>query len=195
MSTALPSSTPPHFLHYPLAYEHDRFDRVQGRCDACGLVRDLRYAGAMSGPGRPDYVCAWCVADGTAAERLGVELNDRSWIEGVPEEAFVSERVGHVGPVDVDEARTVAYRTPAYVSWQGSRWPSHCGRPCAFTGHVGAHDLLPHLAEPDLAADVDGVVGHDREFVLGYLEAEGDMAGYLFTCLVCGAHRLHVDVI
>lgn len=97
------------------------------------------------------------------------------------------------GAVDPDEAVEVSSRTPSYTSWQQEEWRSHCGRPCAFIGDIGASRLADYTHEPDFAADVDGGLGWDPELLRTQLSEGGDLAGYLFECLTCGAHRLHVD--
>jgi uncharacterized protein CbrC (UPF0167 family) len=62
-------------------------------------------------------------------------------------------------------------------------------------GFVGADGLEEYLDEPAFAADVNGGIGWEPEVLRTYLEREGDLSGYLFQCLTCSAHRLHVDVI
>lgn len=179
----------PTFRFNPNAYELGLFERAAGSCDACGSVRGWRYRSSFYSRRKVEHLCPWCVADGSAAAVFDGEFSDYAGIEGVPFEP------GAPTLVDLDEATEVATRTPSYTSWQQEQWRSHCGRPCAFLGDIGAADLTPYLDEPAFAADVDGGLGWDAALLREHLTAGGDLAGYLFRCLKCGAHRLHVDAI
>ncbi|OZF47598.1 hypothetical protein CH292_19445 [Rhodococcus sp. 14-2470-1a] len=68
--------------------------------------------------------------------------------------------------------------------WQGEC--DACGRPSDLKYQDSFYSV-------DFAADVDGGTGFESDVVRKYLEVEGDLSGYLFQCLTCGAHRLHVD--
>lgn len=187
MHASVTSGELPYFRFHPNAYDLGAFTRADGRCDACGMDRAVRYTGSFYAVDEVDYICAWCVADGTAAARFEGEFSDYACIEGIPHEP------GLPATVDVDEAMEVSTRTPSYPSWQQEEWRSHCGRPCAFLGDIGASGLHDFLDEPDFAADVDGGLGWEPSLLRTQLSAGGALAGYLFQCLSCGAHRLHVD--
>lgn len=185
----------PAFRFHPDAYATVFEDRT-GTCDACGHLRELRYTSSFYSVHRPGHLCPWCIADGTAARVFDGEFSDRAGVEGAaddPDVAGSHDTHGTRVPTDAREVLEVTTRTPSYVSWQQERWPSHCGRPCAFIADVGADGLAPFLHEPDFAADVDAGAGYGGELVRQWLTAGGDLAGYLFECLTCGAHRLHVD--
>ncbi|MFI9813795.1 CbrC family protein [Saccharothrix variisporea] len=175
--------SPPTFRFNPNAYELGFVVAERVRCSCCERDRDWRYRGSFYTTASDVRLCPWCIADGSAAERFDGEFSDWSGIDGV----------GSVPPVDAEAAREVATRTPSYPSWQQEQWRAHCGLPCAFLGFVGADDLPALLPDPVLEADVDGGLGFPGELVRAYLSREGTLAGYLFRCLVCGAHRLHVD--
>ncbi|MFJ4160209.1 CbrC family protein [Microbacterium testaceum] len=178
---------PPTFRFHPNAYALGMFENTVGVCNACGQVRPMRYTSVLYSAHDVDYICPWCIADGTAARVFDGVLNSFEGIEGVPR--------GEALPlgVDLDEAREVSERTPSYRSWQEEEWRSHCGRPCAFVGDIGSAGLGAYLDEPDFAADVHSGQGWEPAVLRRYLRAGGDLAGYLFQCLTCGAHRLHVD--
>lgn len=183
---ATPDSLP-QFRFHPNAYQLGAFEAVTGTCNACGKDRALRYARGFYAIDRVDYICPWCVADGTAARVFDGAFSDYFGIEGVPRDPAAQ------ATVDIDEAIEVSERTPSYPSWQQEEWKSHCGRPCAFIGDIGAASLSDYLDEPDFAADVNGGTGWDPSILRTALRAGGELAGYLFRCLTCGAHRLHVD--
>lgn len=146
----------------------------------------MKYDAGFYSRDEPAYICAWCVADGTAALKFDGQFNDFSAIDGIG----YAPRVWTVDPRDAEE---VSLRTPSYPSWQQEEWRSHCGRPCAFIGFVGAHELPFYERESDFAADVNGGLEWDPELLRRRLRRHGDLAGYLFQCIQCGAHRLHVD--
>ncbi|WP_181034343.1 CbrC family protein [Arthrobacter sp. GMC3] len=177
----------PIFRFHPNAYDLDIFEVLDGVCEACEMPRAMRYKSSFYAMEDVEYICPWCIADGTAARVFDGEFSDAAGIEAIPEGTSFS--------VEVYEAESleVATCTPSYVSWQQEEWRSHCGRPCAFLGDIGANDLPQYLTEPDFAADVNGGLGWDPASILNDLERGGDFAGYLFRCLSCGAHRLHVD--
>lgn len=175
------------FRFSPNAYELGLFEVEDGICQSCGFRRSMRYTSSFYSREDVSYICPWCVADGTAARVFDGEFTDRASIDGVPHDRTM--------PITVDEveAEEVATRTPSFPSWQQEEWRSHCGRPCAFLGDIGSSDLAPYLEEPDFLADVNGGLGWNPDLIRTRLRAAGDLAGYLFRCMTCGAHRLHVD--
>ncbi|WP_181243347.1 CbrC family protein [Glaciihabitans tibetensis] len=178
---------PPVFRFHPNAYDLGVFEAVEGTCEACMSRRTLRYTSSFYSIEEVNYICPWCVADGTAARVFDGHFSSYTAIDGIPSDP------GLPATVDVAEAMEVATRTPSYSSWQQEEWRSHCGRPCAFIGDIGSSDLGQYLHEPDFAADVNGGLRWDPAVLRRYLVAGGELAGYLFRCLSCGAHRLHVD--
>jgi uncharacterized protein len=186
MGNAPTSETPPSFRFHPNAYALV-FENVDGVCDACGLDRGIRYTSSFYSVSDVEHLCPWCIADGTAARVFDGEFSDYAGIEGAGGDP------ADPTTIDAAEALEVAACTPSYTSWQQEEWRSHCGRPCAFLGDIGSEDLAAYLVEPDFAADVDGGLGWDPDLLRTHLTAGGDLAGYLFRCLTCGAHRLHVD--
>lgn len=175
----------PVFRFHPNAYSSGVFEQSAGVCEACSTDRELRYTGSFYAVDEVDYICPWCIADGTAARTFEGEFSYYAGIDGTSPDSSV--------PVAADEALEVSTQTPSYESWQQQQWRSHCGRPCAFLGGIGAAELEMYLDEPDFASDVEGGLGWAPELLRSRLEAGGDLAGYLFQCLTCGAHRLHVD--
>ena len=59
-------------------------------------------------------------------------------------------------------------------------------QPPRFRFSPNAYDLGLFVAD-------DGGAGFPGETVRRYLSHGGDLAGYLFQCLTCHRHRLHVD--
>lgn len=178
---------PPVFRFHPNAYELGIFAAAEGVCDVCKKTRELQYTSSFYAVQELEYICPWCIADGSAAREFDGEFSDEVGID-----ATSNER-GVVVPTNAAEVIEVATRTPSYPSWQQEQWRAHCGRPCAYVGDIGADNIARYMDEPDFAADVNGGLGWDSALLLEHLSAGGDLAGYLFQCLSCGAHRLHVD--
>ncbi len=176
----------PVFTYHPNAYTI-AFEAVDGVCDGCGQSRTLRYRGPFYAARKPDYLCPWCIADGSASARFEGEFTGWTDIEGVsPDPADPPPTIPREHLLEICE------RTPGYPSWQQSVWLSHCERPCAFLGFASGEDLLSILDQvrPDVAA----VNPRDADGVLECLTRDGEMVGCLFQCLQCGQHRLHVDL-
>jgi uncharacterized protein CbrC (UPF0167 family) len=75
-------------------------------------VKSVGGSGAMSiaqtyGVRELTTVCPWCIADGSAHEKFGVEFTDWASIGG-----------GHWEAVSEEIANEVAFRTPGFSGWQ-----------------------------------------------------------------------------
>ena len=149
-------------------------------CVACGLARGFVLAGQPYGIGEYlDCICPWCIADGSAHEKLSVEFSDAAFVgawglcETVPETVI----------------EEVTYRTPGFESWQGDKWFTHCGDAAAFIGVVGYKELL--RAGTDAIEAVRQDSGFSREewsrFVT-IIDKNGSPTAYLFQCLHCGQY-------
>lgn len=137
-------------------------------CARCGLARGWVYRGPLYSRDRPEAVCPWCVADGSAAERFGAAFTT---VDGAPDD---------VPAAVLDE---VLHRTVGFSGWQQERWMFHCADAAAYLGRAGWDELegLPDAVE-SLVVD-----GGARD-VLPYLHRDGDATAYLFRCRHCGTH-------
>ena len=176
----------PNFKYSPNAYNIDVFEEIEGVCSVCNQTRQLKYDSSFYSMEEPEYICPWCIADGSAANKYDGEFNDAIGIET----PFGYETDNEVKRSFDSKILAVVQRTPSYVSWQQEVWLSHCNEPCAFIGYADTETIQPILTE--LEADIENA-GYGREVVLQHLSKEGSLVGYLFRCLHCGAHRLHVD--
>ena len=72
---------------------------------------------------------------------------------------------------------------------------SHCDEFCAFKGYVGWKEIKPFKdeLEDDLEQIMDDFDYDEDELKENLVNGSG-MQGYLFECLHCGKHRLHVDI-
>jgi uncharacterized protein CbrC (UPF0167 family) len=176
----------PKFKYSPNAYKINVFKEEEGICSVCNQQRKIQYNSSFYSEEEPEYICPWCIADGSAAKRYDGEFNDAAGVE-----TPLGYNSDDVLKATFDEQITeVTQRTPSYVSWQQEVWLSHCNEPCAFIDYAESEMIRPFLHE--LEADLEGS-GYDSDLIEEALSKEGSLVGYLFQCLHCGTHRLHVD--
>ena len=139
--------------------------------------RNLKYTGSFYSVEEPEYICAWCIENGKVAKMFEGEFNDYAGIEN-------SENINKELLLEISE------RTPSYISWQQEVWLSHCNQPCKLLSYADAKTIEPFLDE--LNDDIENI-GYEPEMIREHLSKEGSLVGYLFQCVNCGQHRLHVD--
>lgn len=172
----------PQFKYHPNAYQLDLFVEVKGRCSVCHEERSLKYEASFYSEEDPEYICPFCIADGRAAKKYQGEFNDYCGIEGVsPDPNDPSPTIPKEMLLEICE------RTPSYISWQQEVWLSHCNEPCAFIDYADTKTIAPFREE--IISELDSI----GEETLEYLSKDGDCVGYLFQCVQCGKHKLHVD--
>lgn len=175
----------PQFKYHPNAYKLDLFEKEDGICSIYNQQRDLKYVCSFYSVDEPDYICPWCIANGAAAQKYDGEYNDYCGIEGVssnpndPSEKINSEFL--------DE---ICLKTPSYHSWQQEVWLVHCNEPCQFIAYADSETLKPIWDE--VKADIEEN-GYPVELIQDHLSIDGDLTGYLFQCIHCQQHRLHID--
>jgi uncharacterized protein CbrC (UPF0167 family) len=85
------------------------------------------YVGPIYCRDRPEHVCPWCIADGSAAEQWSAIFNDPINVpRGVPR-AIVDE---------------VMHRTPGYWTWQGNFWLFSDDDAMVLLGAVDGSDIV-----------------------------------------------------
>jgi uncharacterized protein CbrC (UPF0167 family) len=152
-------------------------------CVVCGQSRGYIYTGPVYATEKDDNeICPWCIADGSAADRLDAQFTDVGW--GVPDD------------VPAAACEEIAQRTPGFVSWQQDHWLYHCADGCAFLGAVGRRDLddCPDALEVLLHEnDQFGWIPEQSQRYVDSLDADGQPTAYLFSCLHCGVHLAFSD--
>ncbi|OWY18177.1 hypothetical protein C7N43_27940 [Sphingobacteriales bacterium UPWRP_1] len=176
----------PEFKYNPNALKLGIFEETDATCPVCNQQRGYRYTGPFYCRENPEDICPWCIKDGSAAKKYKGEFVDSASIEGYSGSPDVPGNIPYP-PEAIDE---LIHRTPSYSGWQQEAWPGHCNDLCAFIDYAGSADIAPFLDE--LREDIDSF-GYDEGMVEESLEKNGTLAGYLFQCLHCGKHRLHVD--
>ena len=179
---ARPVNEPPTFKYHPDPVATGSLVESTETCDRCGLARGLNYAGTPYAVDEIETICAWCIADGSAAREFDAVFTD----------------VGLGVPADVPEhvREEVAHRTPGFIGWQQEHWMFHCSDAAAFLGLVGWDDVadLPD-AVGSLRSDLAeiGVGTAEADWQIKMMRRDGDLTGYLFRCLHCGTHLAYSD--
>jgi len=176
----------PKFKYSPNAYKLDLFEEKEGICSVCKEKRNLKYTSSFYSIEEPDYICPWCIASGKAAEKFNGEFNDYCGIEGVSPNP-------NDPPSEISKKllQEITNKTPSYVSWQQEVWLTHCNEPCAFIAYVDFEATKPYLEE--LKEDIETITNDYGTNMIEYLTKDGGTVGYLFQCVKCGKHRLHID--
>jgi uncharacterized protein len=144
-------------------------------CVCCGEARGFVYAGPAYAAEEYDRcICPWCVADGTAHERLGVSFTDEKGIGGY----------GAWDDVAEDVIENVAHRTPGFTGWQQEQWWTHCGDAAQFVGRAGRGEV--EALGPEALAAIRESAGPEWDDVYAALDKDGSPTAYLFRCAKCG---------
>jgi uncharacterized protein len=143
-------------------------------CERCGQARGFVYAGPVYAVEEVEFLCPWCIADGSAADQFDADFTTT---DGAPSDvpAAVLEEIVH--------------RTPGFAGWQQERWMFHCADGAEFLGRVGWEEVsaLPGAVE-SLRSD-----GGLDDAAMRNLSAAGDLTGYLFRCGHCGLGLAYAD--
>lgn len=153
-------------------------------CIRCGQARGYLYSGPVyAGEDLDDALCPWCIADGSANEEFDAEFVDvEAFADGVPEEVI----------------EEISRRTPGFSSFQAEQWPACCDDGTAFLAPVGSAELEGEFREFQGSVlnhiiHEMGISGGAATRLLGSLNRDRGPTAYLFRCLHCGAHHVHVD--
>lgn len=168
MEIALPT-----FVYHPDPVSTGSIVRATDVCARCGEARGFIYSGPSYAVDEIEFICPWCIADGSAAREFNLVFGT---VDGAP---------GDVLRGVPDE---IVRRTPGFAGWQQERWLFHCSDGAEFHGRVGYQDVvgLPGVIESIVA---DGW----RRDVLPDMSADGELTGYLFRCRHCSAHLAYAD--
>ena len=176
----------PTFKYHPDPVATGSIVESENECVCCRERRGWVYEGPTYAEEEYEAeICPWCIADGSAHDKLGATFTDDVGIGG--------GRVPRTVPESVVEELTC--RTPGFFSWQPEQWWTHCGDAAKFIGHAG-HDELEELGPKAISAIRDSTSLDDgpewAEFYAA-LDADGSPTAYVFECLVCGALGGHTD--
>ncbi|MGY5959203.1 PF03691 family colicin E2 tolerance protein CbrC [Kosakonia sp. BK9b] len=185
----------PVFKYHPQPLETGVFfdDKIV-TCACCQQSTGVYYTNPFYSREEIDYLCPWCIADGSAAQKFDGSFQDEASIDGVEGEFdYEGEFTGFKNPWPEASLIELTERTPGYCGWQQEHWLAHCNDFCAFVGYVGWEEIADKLDQfVDLHADCHAI-GIEYDKLAQYLRDGGDCQGYLFRCLHCGKLRLWAD--
>jgi uncharacterized protein CbrC (UPF0167 family) len=177
----------PKFKYHPDPVATGSLKRSEAQCICCGQARGYVYAGPVYAEQEYDQcICPWCIADGSAHEKLQASFHDEEMVGGAGTWDEVPRAV-------VDE---VAHRTPGFTSWQQEQWWTHCGDAAQFIGCAG-HDELEALGPKVIAQfrESAGLDEDDDEWdeLFEALDKDASPTAYLFKCAKCGRYGGYQD--
>ena len=169
----------PRFTYHPDPVATGSVVAADTPCVCCGQARGYVYTGPVYAEDEyAQQICPWCIADGSAHERLGVTFSDEEGVGGGSEWDEVGEDI-------IDE---IAQRTPGFNGWQQEQWWTHCGDAAQFIGRAGRAELEAHGKDAVVAIqDSTGLDdGPQWQHFLAALDKDGSPTAYLFRCRHCG---------
>lgn len=169
----------PAFTYHPDPVATGSIRESDKACVCCGQARGFIYSGPAYATGDYDeMLCPWCIADGSANEKLGVSFTDAAGIGGYGEWDEVSQSV----------IEDVAYRTPGFNGWQQEYWWTHCNDAAQFLGRAGHRELVAAGAQAVAAIQANAGLDNGAEWAHFFtaLNKDGSPTAYLFRCRHCG---------
>lgn len=164
----------PFFSYHPDPLKTGAIIEKDSVCQICNLNTKYVYTGSFYSVNDIEVICPWCISNGKVVERFEGEFQNQASVDD-----------GHT----LDQLDELTHRTPGYVAWQEAYWLRHCDDFCAFIGYVGWNEIKDITSE--LIDDIEQS-GFTLEELRGFVNG-GSLQGYLFKCLKCGSHRIHLD--
>jgi uncharacterized protein len=169
----------PTFKYHPDPIATGSVVESSTKCACCGTSRGFIYVGPVYATANyHERICPWCIADGSAHEKLGVSFTDGDGIGGYSEWDEVSGEI----------IAEVAFRTPGFCGWQQEQWWTHCGDAAQFIGPAGQKELEALGPEAVSAIRTSAALADGAEWNRFYraLQKDGAPTAYVFRCTKCG---------
>ncbi|MBL0170337.1 MAG: CbrC family protein [Gemmatimonadaceae bacterium] len=177
----------PHFRYHPDPLASGSVVISDATCECCGEARGHVYTGPCYAETElEDALCPWCIADGSAHERLDVTFVDSEAFDDDAAEAAEAAQ------------SCIMERTPGFHAWQPERWPSCCDEPAAFVGPFGIAEIRERFPkiEGSLMTSIVydlGVSGGAAQRLLDSLKRDEAPTAFVFRCLHCDGMPAYVD--
>jgi len=171
--------TLPTFMYHPDPVATGNIVESDNECCCCEKRRGYIYTGPVYAIEEyEECICPWCIADGSAQEKLAASFTDEVGIGG-----------GGWDVVPDGVIEEVSYRTPGFSGWQQERWWTHCGDAGQFLGRAGRKELEAFGPEAIKAIqDSTGLnIGTEWDRLFTTLDKDGSPTAYVFRCSKCGA--------
>ncbi|MGA2848615.1 MAG: CbrC family protein [Terracidiphilus sp.] len=176
----------PKFKYHSDPVANGSIIRSDATCAACGKARGWIYAGPTYCEAELDKsLCPWCIADGTAHTKFGVEFVDPLAVGSYGEWIAPPQQV-------IEE---ICHRTPCFNGWQQERWFTHCNDGARFLGVAGKREL--ETLDPAASAAIRLESGYNQEewdYYLSQMDIDTGPTAYIFRCEHCGAWGGYSDV-
>ena len=169
----------PIFKYHPDPVATGHIVKSLNKCVCCGQSRGFIYTGPVYARGDfEECICPWCIADGSAHEKLGASFTDEVGIGGYGDWDAVPESI-------VSE---VAYRTPGFYGWQQEQWWTHCGDAAQFLGRAGRKELDAFGRQAIVAIQESAGLSDGPEWdrFFAAIHKDGSPTAYIFRCSKCG---------
>lgn len=162
----------PIFTYHPDPIATGAVIKSDATCESCGKATGFVCTSTIYAVKKVDFICPWCIADGTAAKKFnGSFTDDYPLIEAGIDNKIIFE---------------IAERTPGYISWQQEEWQSHCDDACEFHGDADINELKEMQGE-QLSSFLEQQmldVTLWKQLLTTYKKG-GDPAIYKFKCRHC----------
>ena len=177
--------TLPHFIYHPDPVGTGSVQPSSDTCVSCNQARGYIYVGPVYAVDEyENCICPWCIADGSAHQRLGATFVD-------------DESVGLDGDDTLSEAQIaeICQRTPGFNGWQQECWFTHCDDAAEFIGKAGHTELL-EMGPAAIAAVQDSTgleEGPQWQAFFTALDKDYGPTAYLFKCRHCATLGAYQD--
>jgi uncharacterized protein CbrC (UPF0167 family) len=154
-------------------------------CVCCRQKRGYIYVGPVYALEElHEQLCPWCIADGSAHDRLDASFVDEGGVGGY----------GDWAPVPRSVVEELAFRTPSFSGWQQEKWFTCCNDAAEFLGLAGARELQGAWA-PALEAirSECALEGREWDEYRSALDRENSPTAYVFRCRHCGRYGGYSD--
>ncbi len=170
----------PTFNYHPDPIATGSIEPSDIECVCCGKRRGFIYTGPVYAIEEyADCICPWCIADGSAHEKLEASFHDEAGVGGIDSEwEQVAESI----------VKEIALRTPGFRAWQQEQWWTHCRDGARFLGRAGENELRAFGPQAIAAIQESAGLedGPEWDEFLESLDKEGSPTAYIFKCTKCG---------
>lgn len=126
---------PPDLPHFP--YHRDPLASGSliastQNCACCGQARGYLYSGTIYALSKPEAICPWCIADGTAAEKFNAEFFDAY---------FCDDNYNYLN-LAAKHYLAVFGKTIGFASFNPIAWWVHCDEPAEYITRIEPYELV-----------------------------------------------------
>ena len=196
----------PKFKYHPDPIKTGSVVESDETCDCCQKQTGYIYSGSLYSRNRPDYLCPWCIADGSAAKKY-----DGEFIAFFTGEVEVSTPDSAINTFILNLTQKIksllnnnksdeiyeelSKRTPGFSSFQEEQWQFHCNDACEFHG-LATTDDFKKISEEETKRLIDNSSLSLDEIEEFKKEKEDTELHYIFKfiCHKCGEIKFMEDL-